>query len=121
MGMVTKRDFFEDLSTALDDWTRVAVESTTSPKADLKWTESPVPYQALQHAISSSGIDPSVLHQVFSECFRGFAVSMLTIVDGGTASAEKGRLHLVDSNQASLGEELHQDFVGYLLDSGKMK
>lgn len=46
---------------------------------------------------------------------------MLTVIDGGTSSAEKGRLYLVDSNQSPLGEELHQDFVGYLLDTGKMK
>lgn len=119
--MVTKHDFFEDISTALEDWTRETVESITNPNADLQWTESPEPYRALQEAISSSGLDPSIAHQVFAECFRGFAVSILTIIDGGTSSAEKGRVHLVDSNQTSLGEELHQDFVGYLLDTGKMK
>lgn len=116
-----QRDFFEDISTALEDWTRAAAESITNPNADLQWTESAEPYRSMQQAISSSGLDPSIIHQVFAECFRGFAVSMFTVIDGGTSSTEKGRLYLVDSNQTPLGEELHQDFVGYLLDTGKMK
>jgi hypothetical protein len=41
-------------------------------------------------------------------------------LDGGTSLAEKGRLYVVDERGNRLGEGLHEDFVGYLLETGRL-
>jgi hypothetical protein len=40
--------------------------------------------------------------------------SVLVTIDGGSASAEVGRIYLVDETGQSLGEGLHELFVDYL-------
>ena len=58
--------------------------------------------------------------KVLSECLRGFGVSFLTALDGGTSLAEKGRLYVVDERGNRLGDGLHEDFVGYLMETGRL-
>jgi len=41
-------------------------------------------------------------------------------MDGGTALAEKGRLYVVDEHGRRIGEGLHEDFVRYLMDTGRL-
>jgi len=55
---------------------------------------------------------------MLSECLRGFSVTLLTALDGGTAPAEKGRIYVVDEEDTRLSEGLHDDFVGHLFDTG---
>lgn len=117
--MIERKDFFEDIAVALDTWAQTATDATTNPEADLLWVENEGPYRGLQDALS--GIDESVIREVFAECLRGFAVSLLTGLDGGSALAEKGRLYLVDERGQRLGEGLHNDFVGHLMDTGRLK
>ena len=47
--------------------------------------------------------------------------STLVVVDGGTASAEIGRVRLVDEGGEPLGEGLHELFVDHLFDTGRME
>jgi hypothetical protein len=115
--VATKADLFEDIAGALDSWTEAGVDATTNPAADLQWTEDAEPYRLLQAAIAASNLDPETVRRVFSECLRGFAVSILTVLDGGTALSEKGRLYVVDENGTRIGEGLHGEFVGHLLDT----
>jgi hypothetical protein len=58
---------------------------------------------------------------VLSEWFRGLIVSLLTIIDGGTALAERTRIKSVDANGRHLGEGLHELFVGYPMDTGRLE
>lgn len=118
---VTKLDFFEDIAVSMDSWVDAVSDALTKADADLIWVEEQEPYQRLQHALANSAGSAEDLKKVFAECLRGFAVSILTAIDGGTALAEKGRVHLVDSDGGCLGEGLHDDFVGYLLDSGRIQ
>lgn len=117
--MIDSKDFLEDVAVALDTWARTATEATTDPKADLLWAESERPYRELQEVLR--GIDKGTVREVFAECLRGFAVSLLTVLDGGSSLAGKGRLYLVDERGQRLGEGLHNDFVGYLMDTGRLK
>lgn len=118
--MTTKNDLFEDIAVALDSWMKAVVDATTNPTSGLQWTEDSDPYRMMQAAIRASNVDPESIRLIFSECFRGFAVSMLTILDGGSALAEKGRLYVVDEGGKKIGEGLHEDFVGYLIDTGRL-
>lgn len=118
---VTKSDLFEDIAESIDSWTEAASDALTKPDADLIWVDEQEPYQRLQRALAAAGVDGDDLRKVLAECLRGFAVSILTAVDGGTALAEKGRVYLVDGDGNNLGEGLHDDFVSHLLDTGRLQ
>jgi hypothetical protein len=118
---VTKLDLFEDVAVAMESWTDAASDALTGPEADLNWAEEQEPYRRIQRALAQSDVHPDDVRTVLAECLRGFAVSMLTALDGGTALSEKGRIYLVDKDGGKLGEGLHDDFVGYLLDTGRLK
>lgn len=116
----TKFDLFEDVAVSMEFWTKIASKALTDSYAKLGWVEEEEPYKKIQEALKDSGVDELDVAKVFSECFRGFAVSFLTALDGGTALAEKGRIYVVDEDDVRLGEGLHQDFVGHLLGTGRL-
>ena len=118
--MATKMDLFEDLAGALDYWTAVSSEALTNRDTKLEWVEDDVPYREIQNAFATAGVSDATVAKVLSECLRGYCVSLLTALDGGTALADKGRIYLVDERDNHLGEGLHDDFVGYLMDTGRL-
>ena len=119
--MTDKNDVFEDIAIALESWTKSASEALTNGDADLIWTDNEGSFRNLQEILSRNGADKSDVEQVFSECLRGIAVSFLTILDGGTALAEKGRIYLVDEEGNRLGEGLHDEFVSYLIETDRLE
>lgn len=118
--MATKLDLFEDLAGALDYWTALASEALTNRDTKLDWVEDDVPYREIQNAFATAGVSDATVAKVLSECLRGYCVSLLTALDGGTALADKGRIYLIDERGNHLGEGLHDDFVGYLMDTGRL-
>lgn len=117
----TKSDFFEDIAVAMDSWVEATSGALSKPNADLVWVEDEAPYRNIQQMLAGNRAADDDLKQVLAECLRGFAVSILTALDGGTALAEKGRLYLVDADGHKLGEGLHGDFVNHLLDTGRLR
>ena len=119
--MTNKSDFFEDVALAMDAWTAAASKALTEQAADLAWVENEEPYRKMRAALIQGGAGEHTVAEVLSECFRGFAVSFLTALDGGTALSEKGRLYLVDERGSRLGsDDLHDDFVGHLFETGRV-
>lgn len=119
--MATKEDFFEDLAAALDSWVASALSALTQPDGDLEWVDSKLSFARLREVLLANSIDETDLSPVFSECLRGFANSFLTILDGGTQLAEHGRVYVVDEDNNRLGEGLHEEFISYLIDSGRLR
>lgn len=119
--MTSKSDFFEDLALAMEAWTATASKALTNQEADLIWVESEEPYRTMRDALTQEGVSEHTVAEVLSECFRGFAVSFLTALDGGTALSEKGRLYLVDERGNRVGsDDLHDDFIGHLFQTGRV-
>ena len=118
--MAKKADLFEDLATAVESWTTVTSKALTDQEADLSWVEVEQPYREIRDALAASGVSEETVSKVLSECLRGLGVSFLTAMDGGTSLAGKGRLYVVDERGNRLGEGLHDDFVGYLMDTGRL-
>lgn len=118
---MTKVDVFEDIAVSLDYWADAASDALTKLDADLTWVEDPGPYQRIREALSNAGVGGDAVRMVFAECIRGFAVSILSTIDGGTVLAEKGRISLVNEDGESLGEGLHDDFVGHLFDTDRLQ
>lgn len=117
---VAKLDLFEDIAVSMEFWTKTASKALADDQAKLEWVEEKEPYKKIQEALKNSGVSEVDVAKVFSECLRGFAVAFLTALDGGTALANKGRIYVVDETDVRLGEGLHQDFVGHLLDTGRL-
>ncbi|WP_418646897.1 hypothetical protein ACNQFN_15115 [Thauera butanivorans] len=118
---MTKLDFFEDIAMSIDYWSEATSDALTKPDADLIWVDEQELYHRLQKLFANSGVNGDDLKEVLAECLRGFAISVLTAIDGGTALAEKGRVYVVDGDGNSLGEGLHDDFVSHLLNTGRLK
>jgi hypothetical protein len=112
----TKSDFFNDISVAIESWQKAGTEALTNPNTDLMWANNPDLYRKMQLQFMEAGIDSRDVEMVLGECLRGFANSMLTLIDGGTALAEQGRIYLVDEKGRKLGEGLHDDFASFLLE-----
>jgi len=119
--MTTKNNLFEDMSIALRLWTEGAMESITDKNADLMWTDNEASFRKLQKALAQQGVSKEDVKQVFFECLSGYAVSFLVMLDGGTSLAESGRIFLVDEDGNHLGEGLHEEFLGYLLEKGDIE
>jgi len=118
---VDKADLFEDISQSMDSWVEAVSDALIKPEADLAWVEDRDLYRKLQNELCISRVNGESIRRVLAECLRGFAVSFFATIDGDTALGEKGRVHLVDEDGRNLGESLHDDFVGYLMDSGRLQ
>ncbi|NMG72979.1 hypothetical protein [Parazoarcus communis] len=116
-----KSDFLEEIAVSIDYWVDTVAEAMTDLSADLIWVDEQEPYQRLQKVFENSELNNDDLKKVIAECLRGFTVSVLTAIDGGTALAEKGRVYLVDDAGNNLGEGLHDDFVSHLLETGRLR
>lgn len=119
--MQSRDMFLEDLANSLDYWVREIVTVLLDPGADLSWTDDPASFRKLQEAVGEHGLTKRDVESVVSESLRGFAVSVLTIIDGGTDLANHLRLAIVDDSGTSLGEGLHDELVSHLIKTGRMK
>ena len=118
---IDKLDLFEDIAVSMESWIKATSEALENPDAELIWVDEKEPYERIQRAIANAGISDSDLKCVISECLRGFAVSILTMIDGGTELSEKGQVYLVDSDGNSFGDGLHDAFIMYLINTGRLK
>jgi len=115
-----KERLLEDFAKQLDYWVKEAVNSAANQEADLKWSERAQAFRALQAVIANGAITQKDLEEIFEEVLRGFAVSMFTVIDGGTEFAEVERVSLMDESGDSYGE-LHDEFVIHLIKTGRLK
>jgi len=110
--------FFEDLAMTVDS-ARAAVREAVSADDMPIWVDDPRPVDFLRSVIhDSEGIDALV--EFVSGRVISALHSALVTIDGGSASAEVGRIALVDDKGESLGEGLHELFIGYLFDTGRL-
>jgi hypothetical protein len=112
------RAFFEDLAREVDRATRSAREAMLRNDGPA-WAEDPRPFNVLREKLRSEDeID------AFASAARDFVYvalhSTLVAIDGGSASAEVGRVWLVDEGGRRLGEGLHESFFDYLFETGRM-
>ncbi len=119
--MEQREKFLEELAIFLDYWIKQSANSVADESVELNWTDHPESFRIMQKVVSGSAIKTADIENIFSECLRGFAVSFLTIIDGGTALAEDIRLRIVDSMGKSLGEGLHELFVSHLLETDRIR
>lgn len=104
--------FFEDLA-------RIEDQSAHYAEALVRDTEVPVwltdqrAADRLRQRLAADG-DVDALKSVIKELVHVAIHSVLVAIDGGSSSAEVGRVHLADDAGASLGEGLHEAYVEYL-------
>jgi hypothetical protein len=123
---VPKRGVNEVLRNALfEDLARAEDEARSGTLATLTDTEIPVwvadreAVTVLRNALRSrKQID--ALRAFVDEMVHSALHSALVSIDGGSASAEVGRIRIVDESGNTLGEGLHELFIDYLFETGRM-
>lgn len=119
--MGVKKELFEVISVSYDSWLDTSVKCLLEKSSDLKWTDEPESFGAIRDALIRGGASREDLRMVVSEILRGQIVSLLTIMDGGSSLSEIENVELVDSEGVLISSDLHNEFVSYLLDTGRMK
>lgn len=118
---VDKKDFFEDMAVVMESWSTAATKAVSDNTDDLIWVDNEHSFRNLQEHLSDTELECNDIYNVFSECNQGLLVSLLTIFDGGSKLSEKGRLYIVDENGNKFGEGLHDEFISYLIETGRLK
>ena len=109
--------FLEDLAVIRDHARTSAIDSFTG---DIPvWPENIAAFERLRSKFDSD--DVAAVAAVIEDFVQVALHSVLVAIDGGTASAEVGRVHLVDAAGESLGEGLHELFVDHLFETGRME
>lgn len=118
----TKERFFEDLAAATDWWIASTCDLLVDPEADDTAVSNSESFRRIARALVREGVPRTDLEKALAESMRGLAMSFLTILDGGTKLAETGRVRLIDdTTKKAVGEGLHEQFIGYLMDSGRVR
>jgi hypothetical protein len=118
MSKKLRRAFFEDLGQVEDSALADTREAIASPDVPV-WVESPAAVTILRKAISTPDqID--ALATFVRDMVHVAVHSVLVAIDGGAASAEIGRVRLVDKRGVSLGKDLHQLYVDHLMDTSRI-
>lgn len=110
--------FFEDLAVAMGYWVETVATTVEDPGSSSPWMEDREPFDKLHMELSGRTDE---LRQVLEEGMRGLLNSVLTTIDGGTASAEVGRIGLTNARGQILAEGLHELFVDHLFETGRLE
>ena len=113
-----RRAFFEDLASAEDDAStcvRAALLDADIPD----WVSGREALTILRRSLRSDA-QAEALAVFVRELVHSALHSALVTVDGGSASAEVGRVRLVDRRGRSLGDDLHSLYVEDLFDTGRL-
>ena len=97
-----------------------AMESASSSEANLRWTDEPEAFIKLGEVLRDTNTLPH-FEQAISELLRGVLHSSLVVLDGGTKLAERTNLSIVDDMGHTLPKNLHEEFVSYLFETGRLK
>jgi hypothetical protein len=112
------RAFFDNLAQVEDDALEASREVLLA-EAVPAWCPHPEAVALLRETLTSpeqiEGLSTFVKDVVHVALH-----SVLVMIDGGASSAAAGRVHLCDENGASIGEGLHEAYVDYLFETGKM-
>jgi hypothetical protein len=112
------RAFFEDLAKSEEraaDGAREVLSSANIPA----WVDSEAAVRVLREALSTPD-QIQALATFVQEMVHVSLHSALVSIDSGSASAAVGQLDLVDAQGTSLGDALHERYVDFLLDTGRM-
>jgi hypothetical protein len=112
------RAFFEDLAGA-EDTARAGARSLLEEDEVPIWVHDAEPVRVLRQALTSPE-QVDAFSRVATDLVNIALHSALVAIDGGSASAEVGRVQLVDEAGENLGDGLHELYIDYLLETGRM-
>ena len=118
MSEELRRAFFEDLARIEDEALGDAREALSGPSVP-DWVESEAAVTTLRAALTSRD-QVDAMATFVKDMVHEAVHSVLVAIDGGSASAEVGRVQLVSENGVPLGDALHEMYVDYLLETGRM-
>ena len=102
----------------MDYWVETVSQAEESPEEAMRWSENLEQFQRLNQALEGRTDD---LRTVLAEAMSGLLHNVLVTMDGGSSSAESGRVYPADAEGRVLEDGLHERFYEHLLDTGRMK
>jgi hypothetical protein len=117
---MSAEDLYADWGEQLDYWAEKLTQALLGEDADTVWSEHPLLLEQVRRATAKCDIPRQPLRTVIEEVLVGLFVSALTAVDGGTKASDHGRLFLVDQDGKTVSDSLHDDFVLYLVEAGRI-
>lgn len=118
--MNKKNEILEEFAKQLDYWVSAAVKSSSDADTDLSWSEHEESFRVLQSLVADGSLSKDAVKSIMEEILRGFAVSILTVIDGGTSLASRVELQLKEKEGETFGE-LHDEFVMHLINTGRLE
>jgi hypothetical protein len=112
-----RQAFFEDLAQTEECAKEAAREVLTAQETPI-WASDLAGVGVLRSTIRDSTLVEAAVSLV-GEIAHIALHSALVAIDGGSSSAEVGRLLLVDTEGEPLGDGLHELFVDYLFETGR--
>jgi hypothetical protein len=104
---------FRDIVTSIQVWTETGLSEVARKDQVPWWEANQDSWQDFASAIDSPERREQ-FERLVQHLLRGLAHSVLATIDGASASAEVGRVHLTGPDGRSLGEGLHEQFEGFL-------
>jgi hypothetical protein len=104
---------FRDIATSIRVWTDTALTEIAQKDQAPWWEDDQESWQDFSTAIDGPE-RRAQFERLVEHLLRGLAHSLLATVDGASASAEVGRIHLTGPDGQSIGEGLHELFEGFL-------
>jgi hypothetical protein len=103
--------FFADVNYSIDVWSKHYANMPRSNEISEPDQEHLQVIMSLRRAIEEKKISEKQLEAYFRKAFAGFANSILVSIDGGSSSADHGRIFwLTNEGGESIGEGLHELF-----------
>jgi hypothetical protein len=115
---VLRNALFEDLALAEDEARSGTLATFTDTEMPV-WVTDRKAVAALRNALRSRK-QVDALCTFVGEMVHSALHSALVSIDGGSASAEVGRVRMVDERGVTLGEGLHELFIDYLFETGRL-
>lgn len=109
---------FEQLKEIKDYWVNITVEGLDT-NADRNWPGLEEEYRILQKNLQRPE-EKAAYQKAVNEVVEGVMHSILVMIDGGDALADKMMIDLIERDTGeSLSDEtaLHEEFIGYLIDT----
>jgi hypothetical protein len=113
-----QRAFFEDLA-VIEDQAKGSVREVLAGPEIPVWVEA-VDAVATLRAVLTTRDQVDAMAAFVQERVHTALHLALVAIDGASAGAAIGRVYLTDEHGRSLSDDLAQDYVEYLLDTGRM-
>lgn len=114
-------DLMRDISNGFDYWVEHATEKIMDSEIDPIYLDPAGPWERFRESVAKDVVSKEDVSLVMKSIISGVIHSVMVSLDGGGEMGGKGRLYLCDENGKVLSLDLHDAFMAYLLETGRIE